>query len=64
MRAKSVDSPHRACHPEDKVGDAPTVGMDFCFMGQKLHPNLMPILAVKEDKYEEVNVHALENKGV
>ena len=63
VRAKSVASPHRASHPEDKVGEVPTVGMYFCFMGQKQHTNMMPILVVKEDQYDEVNVHALESKG-
>ena len=62
--AKSVASPHREGHPDDKVGDVPTMGMDLAFMGQRIQPAMMPILVVKEDSVGEVNVHALESKAV
>ena len=63
-RAKSVASPHRSACPEDKTGEALMMGTDFCFMGQRAHPDLMPIMVVKEDSVGEVNVQGLEGKGV
>ena len=35
VRARSVASPHRAAHPDEKKGDIPLVAMDLCYMGQK-----------------------------
>ena len=62
VRARCVESPHQAAHPEERSGDVPVVGMDLCFMGQKGHAALMPTLVVKEDKYDEVFAHGLESK--
>ena len=64
MMARSIASPHRVAHPEDRKGEVPVVAMDLCYMGQKDSDTLMPVAVVKEDSLGEVVVHGLQPTAV
>lgn len=62
--ARSVASPHRSSHPEERNGEPPLIAMDMCYMGQKNATKLMPIMVVREDSLGEVFAHWFQSKEV
>ena len=48
QRGKALARGHQKIHEDDRVGDVPTVSMDFAFLQRKAKPGCLPMFVLRE----------------